>query len=607
MNTLRCQYGNLKMVFIDEISMCGTNMLNFINNRLQEIMGVRTIFGGLSVICIGDLHQLRPIGDTWIFHQPTLGLAILGPNLWKDKFKLFELTKIMRQKDDKQFAEALNRLREGIQTAQDVALFKTRCLKKTNPEYDLGAPHIMHYNRDVNAHNNSIYAAAKTNKAIHEAVDIVIGNVTSAVKDAIKKRAPIKAGDAMGLAKDYRTAVGLRNEMTVNMDVNDGLVNGSGGVVRYIQCNATNVPVIIWVEFDDIEVGQQLRSASRSLYTSPHIDKSWTPIKTVTRQFQVGKNKDAKLHRRQFPLQMSCAKTVYRSQGDTLPKLMVQLPDEKRTHMHYVALSCVTKMQNLGIIGKFDASKITVDHEVKEEMRQLRYLNRVQLCYTPLYTLGEDQLKIVFHNCQSLPLHIEDIRSDNNIAAADIVVLVETKLASTDHDRNLGVPTFQLYRNDYSPQRSAYGSVIYYKRGIIGNCKSVNYGDVEITLMQIHKPFRIQVAGVYCRPKETATNIYAALQHLHNLLSDDPVVILGDFNVNIINDDDHGSRQLLRYMRNLQYRQLINEVTTNGGTAIDHIYTNLDDAVTHHGCLESYTSYHKLLWFTVDKDVLPKV
>lgn len=48
----------------------------------------------------------------------------LGPNLWRDLFSLFELDEIMRQKDDAQFAELLNRLREGFHTNEHIALLK---------------------------------------------------------------------------------------------------------------------------------------------------------------------------------------------------------------------------------------------------------------------------------------------------------------------------------------------------------------------------------------------------------------------------------------------------------------------------------------------------
>lgn len=39
---------------------------------------------------------------------------------------MYELTEIMRQKDDRDFAEPLNRLQEGLQTDEDIAKLKMR-------------------------------------------------------------------------------------------------------------------------------------------------------------------------------------------------------------------------------------------------------------------------------------------------------------------------------------------------------------------------------------------------------------------------------------------------------------------------------------------------
>ena len=63
LNTFRIKYRHLKIVIIDEISMVGNNTLNVINTRLQQLMGTKEVFGGLSVIAVGDLYQLKPIGD----------------------------------------------------------------------------------------------------------------------------------------------------------------------------------------------------------------------------------------------------------------------------------------------------------------------------------------------------------------------------------------------------------------------------------------------------------------------------------------------------------------------------------------------------------------
>lgn len=127
LNTIRTQLNKLKVIFIDEISMVGSGMFNFLNLRLQQIMGTKEPFGGLTLITVGDLFQLKPVFDKWIFENPQSGYSDLVTNLWTDYFTLFELTEIMRQKDDKEFADLLNRLREGKQCENDLTIhFKTK-------------------------------------------------------------------------------------------------------------------------------------------------------------------------------------------------------------------------------------------------------------------------------------------------------------------------------------------------------------------------------------------------------------------------------------------------------------------------------------------------
>ena len=63
LNTFRIKYKHLKVVIIDEISMVGNTTLSFIDSRLQQLTGTKAAFGGLSVIAVGDLYQLKPFSD----------------------------------------------------------------------------------------------------------------------------------------------------------------------------------------------------------------------------------------------------------------------------------------------------------------------------------------------------------------------------------------------------------------------------------------------------------------------------------------------------------------------------------------------------------------
>ena len=62
-NTLRTRLIQLKLLIIDEVSMVGSKMLKQLNERLMQIMDSNQHFGGVSIICVGDFHQLKPVGD----------------------------------------------------------------------------------------------------------------------------------------------------------------------------------------------------------------------------------------------------------------------------------------------------------------------------------------------------------------------------------------------------------------------------------------------------------------------------------------------------------------------------------------------------------------
>ena len=87
-----------------------------------------------------------------------------------------------------------------------------------------------------------------------------------------------------------------------------------------------------------------------------------------------------------------------------------------------------------------------------------------------------------------------------------------------------------------------------------------------------------------------------ALKHLHSRYIKDPntpVIILGDFNLNLFENASDKNTLSKHLIVEKQYVQLISEVTTDYKTQIDHIYTNIPERVKSSGVLESYFSNHK--------------
>lgn len=105
---LRMKFKDIVNVIIDEISMLSCHNFDFINKRLCEIKDTTSdptvIFGGLSLIVLGDLFQLKPVHGCYIFdtRKPE-------SYLWQ-KFEVSILITNQRQAEDKTWAEILNRI-----------------------------------------------------------------------------------------------------------------------------------------------------------------------------------------------------------------------------------------------------------------------------------------------------------------------------------------------------------------------------------------------------------------------------------------------------------------------------------------------------------------
>ena len=189
-NTLRAQMMGVKYIFIDEVSMVGSRMLTFVHKRLQEIMGSARDFGGISVIFVGDLFQLKPVCDSYIFKNNCAGYAPLATNLWRQNARMFELTTVMTQENGGQFAQLLNRMRGGNLSESDNDLLATGLIKADSEEYDRvkGSLHLYLQKERVDSHILQTYPRAQTQKYGIKAIDCVVESVSADVRRALLGR-----------------------------------------------------------------------------------------------------------------------------------------------------------------------------------------------------------------------------------------------------------------------------------------------------------------------------------------------------------------------------------------------------------------------------------
>ena len=184
LNTLRTKLSHLVFVIIDEVSMVGSNMLLEIHKRLQQIKGVSgdKVFGGVSILAVGDLYQLPPVGQAPLFSTVSDCYAQLygSGSLWVDHFLILELTEIMRQRGDSAFSELLCRVRTNNCPSNDVATLKSHEIAADAVDYPAQALHVYRLNADVDTRNTHMLnnLAPQIAQFAIKAIDTIAGQTS---------------------------------------------------------------------------------------------------------------------------------------------------------------------------------------------------------------------------------------------------------------------------------------------------------------------------------------------------------------------------------------------------------------------------------------------
>lgn len=296
---------------------------------------------------------------SYIFAEPKKGQEILGHNYLWPLFKFYELTECMRQRDDKAFAEALNRLALGKCTEKDIQMFKSREIAANHLSPPESAIRLNYTNDDVQLYNAKKLATLNEEGCFSYANDRVQGTGKKEHHDAIRKRAkelPIQK--TQGLPLEIQFKLTMRYMMTVNSDTSDGLVNGAIGILRQISYGTTTegqrIPLKIWMEYLN-DTGKKRRETCRQ-----KVDQL-VPIIPEIRSIHSWPGKNLEVVRTQFNVVPAEAISIHKSQGSTFTAVVLSTQYCTKTGQKrniprrglYVGLSRCTSLKGLFIDGEF--------------------------------------------------------------------------------------------------------------------------------------------------------------------------------------------------------------------------------------------------------------
>uniref|UniRef100_A0A671XJ70 ATP-dependent DNA helicase n=1 Tax=Sparus aurata TaxID=8175 RepID=A0A671XJ70_SPAAU len=590
LDEVRATLANAEILIIDEISMVSKELFAYVHWRFQQIRGNRKPFGGMSVLAVGDFYQLPPLGKA----KPLCVYEETEFDLWKDNFKMVTLTEIMRQKDDRAFAELLNRLR--VKQKEDPLLDEDRLLLTQAVADSQHCPaqtlHIYATNKEVDRHNADIVTAC-----YEDAIGIAARDFR---KDPRTGCMTFVSGEIKGHKRDLpdniMAAQGVRVMLIRNLDVEDGLVNGTFGTISNIVIGEPGGVKMIGLLLDNPIAGQRFRKKMLGPSdNSVYIERSEENLS----------NKKGVV-RRQFPMKLAFACTAHKVQGMTMPSAVVCLKRVFESGMAYVALSRTTSLQGLTILD-FDEKKIYANPKIKTALESMPHAS-FQSC-RPLLTLLKSVqqtpkvLTIVHHNTQGLPCHMVDLKAHHELQQADVLCLTETHLSGSSVAESFQLEGYAMFT---SSRQLSYNSCVNMAKkeggGVAMYCRDTvqaeprrymqQVTDLEFVVLKIEAPVKVLIATVY-KPPSFQLGVF--LQNLKNLLDSldmlnhQPIIVCGDFNEDLLSK---GKKSIKDLFQSRGYTQLVANSTTEKNTLIDHIYISHPDKCLQSGVLQTYYSYH---------------
>jgi ATP-dependent DNA helicase PIF1 len=305
---LRKRWQNLDVLIVDEVSMLSPVLFDKLEMIARELRHNDLPVGGIQLILSGDFCQLPVVdSDGFCFQSESWSRCV------EETICLYELVR----QSDPVFQKCLNQIRLG-DTGDDVrSIIDQRIGAQLTNEYGIEPTRMFALNRDVDRVNEqSLDILAEDGRDFYQ-YDIGL-SVYPHIKDKAKAKERFLKNAAA--PHQLQLCVGAQVMLLHNLDVPNGLANGSRGVVTGF---VDELPVVRFLDGEERVIDRHIWEVS---------------------------DKDQKVLRAtQIPLKPAYGISIHRSQGCSLDYAQVDLSNVFEYSMAYVALSRVRNLEGLSV------------------------------------------------------------------------------------------------------------------------------------------------------------------------------------------------------------------------------------------------------------------
>lgn len=328
---------NISTLIIDEVSMVRADTLDYIDRVLKYFRNNNQPFGGIQIILVGDFCQLAPVVNATARAELKAAgyqseFAFSAHSFDLEVFKIYELTEVLRQKDDLYFMDILNAARFGDVT-----------------------PKMM---RDLNDLVGSPKPLAITLTATNKQADEINGNEMARLPGEYRTFYAESTGDWPETLWPLPGMIRLKEQAQVMVRKNgsdrdpdsefDGdqvtkLVNGTLGLIKEFHHNKK----VLTLD-SSINVYRQDFLRSRKVQQE---DGKWQMETYATFN--------------QMPVTPAWAISMHKSQGQSFDKVNIDPSKVFMAGQLYVALSRARSMAGMTLLSPVSPSKFTVNKMVR--------------------------------------------------------------------------------------------------------------------------------------------------------------------------------------------------------------------------------------------------